>query len=262
MAHLRSFLTRSPGKVVLAICLAWPTLLSAQSYTQAQYLDMIEAYVDKLQNIYDGTWAYSYTNHDKLDAESITRRIDPSLPFVLSERIIAENGGPPSAQTLASHERRMQRRLRRSEGGSTPSLEEEEEEREGNEKERFLNLLIRDSVKLVSQEGDLHTLEFRGMEEARRSIYEHLVGTLILDTRNEYIRELQIRVSKPFSPFIVMRINDGNFSLRFELKDGYPVQTDATWQLDGHILYLRDLNRDQELEWFDMEKVGGTHEGI
>jgi hypothetical protein len=217
---------------------------------------MIEAYVDKVQNIYDGTWAYSYTNHDKLDAESITRRIDPSLPFLQSESIIAVNGGPPAAETLARHERRMQRRLRQREGASNPSLVDEEEEREGNEKERFLNLLIRDSVQLVSREGDLHTLEFRGMEEDRRSIYEHLVGTLVLDTRNEYIRELQIRVSEPFSPFFIMHISAGYFSLRFELKDGKPVQTDGTWQLEGHILYLRDLDRDQELEWFDVEKVG------
>lgn len=256
MAHMKALLTFSRAIPLLAICLTWSALAHAQPYSQAQYLAMIEAYVDKVQNIYDGTWAYSYTNHDKLDEESITRRIDPSQPFLLSERIIAENGGPPSAETLARHERRMQRRLRRREGVSNPSLEEEEEEREGNEKERFLNLLIRDSVKLVSREGDLHTLEFRGMEEDRRSIYEHLIGTLVLDTRHEFIRELQIRVSEPFSAFLIMRINAGYFSLRFGLKDGKPVQTDGTWQLDGHILYLRNLDKDQELEWFDVEKVG------
>jgi hypothetical protein len=149
----------------------------------------------------------------------------------------------------------MERRLRRRQGASNPSLVEEEEEREGDEKQRFLDLLIPESLKLVGREGNLHTLEFRGMEEDRRSIYEHLVGTLVLDTGNEFIRELQVKVIEPFSTYFVMRISDGYFSIRFELKDGIPVQTDATWKLDGHILYMRDLDRDQELSWFDIEKV-------
>lgn len=237
--------------------LVCPTLLPAQSFTHEQYLAMIESYVDKVQNIYDGTWAYTYTNHDRIDQESITRRIDPSLTFLLSEQIIAVDGQAPPDDMLERHERRMDRRLRRREGTGKPDLVEEEEDREGNEKDRFLNLLIPESLKLVDISGDLHTLEFRGMEEDRRSIYEHLKGTLVLDTRNEYIKELRVRVTEPFSPFFVMHINDGYFSLRFGLRDGKPVQTDGTWKLDGHLLFVKDLDRDQELEWFDIEKAGG-----
>ena len=150
----------------------------------------------------------------------------------------------------------MQRRLqRRQEREGSRSVVEEERQREGDEKERFLSLIVPESIKFVKQEGDLHYLEFHGMEDDRRTIYEHLVGTLVLDTKNEFIRELQIRVTKPFNTYLVMRINSGYFSLRFNLVDGRPVQTDATWQLDGHVLFLRDLDRDEELEWFDLRRV-------
>ena len=150
----------------------------------------------------------------------------------------------------------MQRRLRRREEASQDSsLVEDERDREGSEKERFMALIIRDSIRLVARDGDLHTIEFRGMEEDRKKIYEHVVGRLVLDTRQEYIKELQVRVTEPFSPFFIIRINDGYFSLRFELHNGEPVQQDATWQLDGHILYIRDLDRDEELKWFDIAKV-------
>jgi hypothetical protein len=78
-------------------------------------------------------------------------------------------------------------------------------------------LIIRDSIRLVAKDGDLYTIEFHGMEEDRKKIYEHVVGKLVLDTRQEYIKELQVRVTEPFSPFFIIRINDGYFSLRFEL---------------------------------------------
>lgn len=259
---LKQCCTLLPLLIGLVIGLAWPSLVSAQAYTREQYLAMIETYVDKVRNIYDGSWAYSYTSNNLLEERSLTRRIDPSLPFLLSEQIILENGGPPAAETLERHERRMQRRLRRREGKGSPDLVEEEEEREGNEKERFLALLIPDSLELVSVDGDLHTLEFRGMEEDRRTIYEHLKGTLVLDTRNEYIQELQIRVLEPFSPYLIMHINDGYFSLRFELRDGVPVQTEGTWKLDGHLLFVKDLDRDMELKWFDVERVGTENTGL
>jgi len=242
--------------ILLLLCLFWTAPLLAQSYTREQYLSLIESYVARTVNIYDGNWAYSYTVHDRLDAESVTRRIDPSKPFLQSDQLVAINSQAPSAERRDQHERRMQRRLRRRENADRRSLVDEEREREGSEKERFLNLIIRDSVRLVKQEGDLHTLEFRGMEEDRRAIYEHLTGLLVLDTRNEYIRELQIRVHEPFSPYFIMRINSGYFSLRFELVDGVPMQSDATWQLDGHVLFVRDLDRDQEVEWFDVEYTG------
>ena len=150
----------------------------------------------------------------------------------------------------------MQRRLRRREEASQDdSLVEEERDREGSEKERFMAMIIKDSIRLVTRDEDLHTIEFRGMEEDRKKIYEHLIGRVILDTRQEYIQELQVRLTEPFSPFFIMRINDGYFSLRFELLNGVPVQKEATWKLDGHILYIKDLDRDEEIKWFDIAKV-------
>ena len=241
----------------LLLALLWlPVPLSAQGYTREEYLALIAEYVDKVVNLYDGTWAYSYTSHDKLDAEALTWRRDPSKPFLESDRLVAVNGLPPEPDRLARHERRMERRLRRREENARDrSVVEEEQEREGDEKDRFLSLIIPESLQLVKQEGALHYLEFQGMEEDRRTIYEHLVGTLVLDTEQGYIRELQIRVTRPFSNYLVMRINSGYFSLRFNLVDGRPVQTDATWQLDGHILFVRELDRDEELEWFDVTPV-------
>ena len=55
------------------------------AYTQAEYLALIAEYVDKAINIYDGKFAYSYTTHDMLEKETVTRRVDPSRPF-LQER--------------------------------------------------------------------------------------------------------------------------------------------------------------------------------
>lgn len=244
----------------LAAALHWPVAVRAQPgtepYSQADYLAIIEAYVAKVENIYDGEHAYSHRNVDRLEDETLTWRRDPSRPFLESDRLIAVNGAPPSADRLARQERRMQRRLdRRRKAAMEDSIEAEERAKEGQEKERFLALLIPDSLTLVKQEGDLHYVQFRGMEEDRRNIYEHLVGTLVLDTRNEYIRELQVRVTEPFSTHLVMRINSAYFSLRFNLVDGRPVQTDATWQLDGSILFLKSLAWDEEFEWFDIERV-------
>lgn len=253
----------APLFLALLLTLTWNADIQAQaevniengSYTRAQYLELINRAVERTINIYDGSWAYTYTTDDKLDEESLIRRVDPSRPFLQSDEILSVNGLPPSAERLERHERRMQRQLDRRKSANR-SIVDEEKEREGSEKERFLALIIPDSLRLLKQEGDIHTLEFRGMEEERKSIYEHLIGTLVLDTRNEYIKELQVRITEPFSPFLIMRINDAYFSLRFALNsEGFPVQTDARWQLDGHILYLRDLDRNEEFSWYDLSEV-------
>lgn len=221
-------------------------------YTQAQYLALIAEYVDKAINIYDGKFAYSYTTHDMLENETITRRVDPSRPFLMSDRIVSVNGAPPSTERIKKHERLMQRRQRRRLEADR-SLVNEEREREGTEKERFLAMLVPESLKLINQKDNLHTLEFRGMEDDRKKIYENLIGTLVLDTKDGYIKELHVRVREPFSPFIFMRINAGYFALRFELNEsGLAVQTNATWELDGHILYIRDLDREETITWFDI----------
>ncbi len=249
-------MTRCSATLLIITCLFWPGALFARDYTQQEYLALISRYVDKVVNIYDGNWAYSYTSHDLLEEETLTWRRDPSRPFVESDQLIAVNQAPPTADRLARHEKRMQRRLRRrQESQRKLTVEEQEARREGSEKERFLSLIIPESIRLVKQEGDIHVIEFRGMEEDRQTVYEHLVGTLVLDTRQGYIKELQVRVTEPFSTFLVMKINSGYFSLRFALVDGLPVQTDATWQLDGHILYVRDLDRNEEFEWFDLSPL-------
>ena len=228
---------------------------SKASHSQAEYLALIFTYVDKTVNIYDGSFAYSYTTHDLLENETVTHRIDPSRPFLQRDRIISINGAPPSSERIEKHERLMQRRLRRR-FETDRSLVNEEKEREGSEKERFMAMLIPESLKLIKQAGSLHTLEFRGMEEDRRTIYENLVGTLVLDVNEGYIKELRVRVIEPFSPYIFMRINAGNFALRFELNEsGLPVQSDATWELDGHILYTRDLDRNEAIRWFDIVQL-------
>ncbi|MBT5483396.1 MAG: hypothetical protein HOH14_06520 [Gammaproteobacteria bacterium] len=239
-----------------AAALAQPPVTSSNDpYTQAQYLDLINSYVEKTVNIYDGSWAYTYITDDKLDMEKLARRVDPSKSFLQSDQIISINGSPPSLERQSRHERRMQRRLQRRQN-TKRSIVEEERAREGSEKERFLAMIIPESLHLVKQEGYIHTLEFKGMEDDRKNIYKHLIGTLVLDTKNEFIRELQVRITQPFSPFFIMRIHSGFFSLRFALNnEGLPIQSDATWQLDGHILYLRDLDRNEELNWFDIEKV-------
>lgn len=69
----------------LSLCLicgilAFPPNLYAQN-SQAFYQQLITSYVNKIENIYDGTWAYTYIIDDKLEQESITRRIDPGLDF-------------------------------------------------------------------------------------------------------------------------------------------------------------------------------------
>ena len=243
--------------LTLLLTLPWSGWLHAQaSFSNDEYMALIEEYVDKAINIYDGTWAYSYTTRNTLEEESETRRLDPSQPPLLYESIIAVNGEPPSAERVEKHERRMQRRLKRKQrGAGDRSIVDEEKAREGEEKARFLSLIIQDSLQLVHREGNLHTLEFRGMEEDRKNIYEHLVGRLVLDTEKGFIRELQVEVTEPFSPFIFMRIHDGYYSMRFALRDGIPIQTDATWRLAGQILYLKDLDREREINWFDIRRV-------
>ena len=74
------------------------TLLSAairpwrKLAVEHDYLSLISEYVYKIENIYDGNWAFTYTVDDKLEMETRTVRRDTSLPFLESETLLAING--------------------------------------------------------------------------------------------------------------------------------------------------------------------------
>src|SRR5690606_24848266 len=101
---------------------------------------------------------------------------------------------------------------------------------------------IPESLKRVKQDGNLLYLEFRGMEDDRRHIFEHLRGVLVLDTEAGYIRELQVRITEPFYPFFLTKVEEGQFVLRFDLVDGQPMQKAITWKLRGQALVIKDLD--------------------
>lgn len=246
-------------KKALFLILSLPafTLLSAsqvlaQASDEHDYLSLISEYVYKIENIYDGNWAFTYTVDDKIEMETRTVRRDTSLPFLESETLLAINGMSPSAERLQRHAERRQRALRRRENNQNRPVEDEEE---GNEKDRFLEMIIPESVHLIKQENELLYLGFKAVEEDREKIYENLEGTLILDLDAEYIKELQVRVTEPFSPFFLSKVEDGYFSIRFDLFDGVPMQSEISFELQGHAFYIRDLAEDREVEWMDFEKI-------
>ncbi len=243
--------------IFLMLSLSAFTLLSAsqvlaQASTEHDYLSLISEYVYKIENIYDGNWAFTYRVEDKIEMETRTVRRDTSLPFLESETLLAINGMPPSEERLQRHAERRQRALRRRQNNENRPVEDEEE---GNEKDRFLEMIIPESIHLIKQEKQLLYLGFKAVEEDREKIYENLQGTLILDLDAEYIKELQVRVTEPFSPFFLSKVEGGYFSIRFDLFDGVPMQTEISFELQGHAFYIRDLTEDREVEWMDFEKI-------
>ena len=62
-------------------------------------------------------------------------------------------------------------------------------------------------------------------------------------------------MTESFSPFLFSKIEDGYFSIRFQLFDGVPMQSEISFELEGHAFYIRDLTEDREVEWKDFEKI-------
>jgi len=238
------------GLVLLMAMLAG--LAQAQPQSDTDYHQLVLDYVNKIENIYNGNWAYSYTVDDKLEGETRTIRRDNSLPFLEREQLVSVNGMPPSEERLQEHRERRERRLRRRQNDNDDDDDDDEEE---DEKQRFLDMLVPESIHFQKREDELLYLGFRAMEERRRKVFENIEGTLIIDTEREFIKELQVNVIEPFSPFFFGSIEDGHFSLRFELNDGVPMQSGITWQLDGSAFIFRDLDADQQVEWKDIERI-------
>lgn len=247
--------------ILLIFLLSGAASVSAQDSNQDDYYALILSYVDKIENIYNGNWAYSYTIVDRLEQETRTIRRDNSLPFLEREQLLAVNGHPPSEERLQEHreerERAQQRREeRRAEEERARRAGREVEARdERDEKQRFVDMLIPESIHLISQEDGLLTLGFRAIEEEREKIYEYIRGTLVIDTDAGYIRELQVHVIEPFAPFFLSHVEDGFFSVRFELVDGVPMQKEVTWRLNGRAFFIRNLDADREISWMDLERI-------
>lgn len=244
-------------KVLTAACfLLLGTLApaSASAEPAPDYMALVTRYVQRLNNIYDGTWAYTWTTRDRRRDEVRVRRIDPSAREPgKRDQLVSIDGDPPEARRLAQHvrqvERRERRRTRTHEDPGRPL------ERPGLEKQRFLAALIPESLELAKQEGDLLYLRFRAMEEGRENVFDHLQGLLILDTKHEYIREMRLTPTAPFSPFFLTRVEDAYLSVNFELIDGAVFQTSAVWKLLGQALIVKNLDADMEVEWGGFRKV-------
>ncbi len=88
--------------LLLIFLLSGATAASAQDSNQNDYYALILSYVDKVENIYNGNWAYSYIIVDRLEQETRTIRRDNSQPFLEREQLLAINGQPPSEESCRS----------------------------------------------------------------------------------------------------------------------------------------------------------------
>jgi hypothetical protein len=240
----------------LLLCALLPTPASAAP--QQDYMNLITTYVHRLNNIYDGTWAYTYTVNDRRKGEVRVRRVDPSeTDYRKRDQLLSVNGEPPTERRLAQHNRQLDKRERRRLRNGARLHEDPDRplERPGREKDRFLAALLPDSIKLEKQEGELLYLSFRAMEEGRENVFDHLNGLLVLDTRQEYIKELRLTPDGPFYPFFLTKVEDAHLSVNFELLDGEPFQTSAVWTLLGQALIVKNLDADMSVQWEDIEKV-------
>lgn len=231
---------------------AFSTLASAQTQVETDYLSLIAEYVNKIDNIYDGSWAFTYILDDKIDMESRTVRRDTSLPFLESETLLAVDGMPPTEERLIEHAERRERALRRRQKNENRPVEDEEE---GNEKDRFIESIIPESVHLIKQEDEMLYLGFQAYEEENEKIYENLQGVLILDTDAEFIKELQVSVVEPFYPVLLVKVESGYVSVRFDLFNGTPMQSEISFQLEGQAFFVRDIAEDREIVWTDFERI-------
>jgi hypothetical protein len=261
---MQNIVNNSPRSAVrrwftLALCAALPlSAHAANAATQADYMQLVTQYVQRLNNIYDGTWAYTFTVDDQRKDEVRVRRVDPSAAdFRERDVLVSVNGEAPSERRLALHERQLERRERKNKRNRAREHEDPDRpyERPGLEKERFLAALVPESLELEKQEGELLYLRFRAMEEGREKVFDNVEGLLVLDTRDEYIRELRLTPTGPIHPFVLTKVEDAYLSVRYELIDGEPFQTSATWRLLGQALILKNLDADMEVTWGDFAKV-------
>lgn len=255
--------SRSTHAVVLFVSLLGFMLpLSAvAAQSSEEYFDLITEYVNKVDNLYDGTWTYTLTETDLLENETTVRRVDPTKPFLESDVLIAVNGQPPTAADLKEHQRRLKKRIQRRAlitSRGEPRTEKERRrrllEQNGHEKDRFLAMLIPESIEFIRQEGPLLHLQFKAVEEDREEIFEALLGTLIIDTEQEFVREIQIRNTEAFSPFFLTQVDEAFLSLHFQLVDGRPMQERMNWKLDGQAFLFKDLGGDRNVVWTDFVK--------
>lgn len=251
-------------RALLACVLGFMLPISATSaQTSAEYFDLITQYVNKVDNLYDGTWTYTLTEKDLLKNETTVRRVDPVQPFLESDVLIAVNGQPPTADDVKEHQRRLKKRIQRRAlitSRREPRTEAEKRQRQleqnGYEKERFLAMLIPESIEFIKQEGALLYLQFKALEEDREAIFEALLGTLVIDTERQFIKEVQIRNTAAFSPFFLTHVDDAFLSLHFALVDGKPMQHSMNWKLAGQAFIFRDLDGDRSVVWSDFAKSG------
>jgi hypothetical protein len=252
----------NPKKFLLFCLVGFMLPVSATiAQTSEEYFALINRYVNKIDNIYDGSWTYTLTENDLFKNETTVRRVDPTKPFLESDVLIAVNGQPPTAADVKEHQRRLKKRIQRRElitSRREPKTEEEKRrrllEQNGHEKARFLAMLLPDSIEFIKQEGPLLYLQFRAMEKDREKIFAALLGTLIIDTEAEFIREVQVRNTNEFSPFFLTHVDEATLSLHFSLINGRPMQQSMHWKLTGQAFIFKDLDGDRNVVWSDFVK--------
>lgn len=237
------------------LAMLWTAPVTA---AETNYMELITSYVGRLDNIYDGSWAYTYTTTDKRKDEVRVRRVDPSrVDYLDRDILLTVNGEPPTAKRLLQHLRQMEKResRRKRSGARMHEDPDRPNEKPGKEKDRFLAALIPESIHAIKRDGDLLHVAFKATESDREGIFEKLDGTLVLDTRQQYIKELQLRPTGPFYPFFLTKVEDALLVVHFDLVNGKPIQQSATWKLLGQALLIKNLDADMEVVWVQFDRV-------
>jgi hypothetical protein len=90
----------STARSTLLLILCAVLSVSARAETQADYMSLVTQYVQRLNNIYDGTWAYTVTVDDRRKDEVRVRRMDPSAAdFRDRDRLISVNANANASAT-------------------------------------------------------------------------------------------------------------------------------------------------------------------
>ncbi len=230
--------------------------LSAASWANQEttsYYPLISEYVYKVENYFRGNWTYSYTVTDLKEGESRTIFRDLTQAYPDNEKLVAVNGELPNEAHLARHQKELEADHRRRQQAAERMRPDQQKEAEVSDQDRFLAMINEDSVRMIKREGNLLYLEFTAMEEDYRRAFEHLVGTLILDTEKGYIKELQVRTTDSFSPFFLTHIEDAFLSIRLSHDQGVSRIAELSWQISGQAFFIKNLDSHQEVVWSNIE---------
>jgi hypothetical protein len=231
---------RKPIKFISSMLCIVPLFTFAQTPVNeklARYIDLITASLESAEKTQNGMWSYRLVKNLSIDGEK-TISVEKYFP----------SNGSNDKWTLEE----LNHQKPSNDDISQYLDDKADDAEEAVIRNKFLNFVDRDSIKIKEEHDDYVLFSFKGFYPKFGDAAKGKIdGLLTLDKDKAYVTNLELRSNDEFTTKVVLDIENWNLKISFDRTKSVILQRSRTSTLQGTAMMFADINVTIDLAFTD-----------